>query len=91
MIPVKLIIQGFLSYQELVEINFENLQLASITGANGAGKSSILDAITWSIFGVARARNDQVINQQSDIAQVVLQFEYERQLFRIMKQKIGVL
>jgi exonuclease SbcC len=87
MIPVKLIIQGFLSYQELVEINFENLQLASITGANGAGKSSILDAITWSIFGVARARNDQVINQQSDIAQVVLQFEYERQLFRIRRTK----
>jgi exonuclease SbcC len=87
MIPVKLKIQGFLSYKELVEINFENLHLASITGANGAGKSSILDAITWSLFGIARARNDQVVNQQSNLAQVVFDFEYEQQLFRIRRTK----
>ncbi|MDO9087488.1 MAG: SMC family ATPase [Anaerolineaceae bacterium] len=70
-----------------MEINFENLHLASITGANGAGKSSILDAITWSLFGIARARNDQVINQQSNLAQVIFDFEYEQQLFRIRRTK----
>ena len=87
MIPVNLKIQGFLSYKEPVEINFEQLHMASITGLNGAGKSSILDAITWSLFGYARAKNDQVINQQSDTALVVLDFEYEQQLFRVCRTK----
>jgi exonuclease SbcC len=87
MIPVNLKIQGFLSYKELVDINFEQLHLASITGPNGAGKSSILDAMTWSLFGYARARNDQVINQQSETALVVMDFEYEQQLFRVRRTK----
>jgi len=87
MIPVNLIIQGFLSYIEPVEINFEQLHLASITGPNGAGKSSILDALTWSLFGYARARNDQVINQQSETALVVMDFEYEQQRFRVRRTK----
>lgn len=87
MIPVNLTIQGFLSYKDSVEINFEQLHLASITGPNGAGKSSILDALTWSLFGYARARNDQVINQQSDTALVILDFEYEYQLYRVRRTK----
>ncbi len=87
MIPVNLTIQGFLSYQEPVDINFEQIHLASITGPNGAGKSSILDALTWALFGNARARNDQVINQQSDTALVILDFEYEQQLFRVRRTK----
>jgi exonuclease SbcC len=87
MIPVNLRILGFLSYKESVDINFEQLHLASITGPNGAGKSSILDAMTWSLFGYARARNDQVINQQSQTALVVMDFEYERQLFRVRRTK----
>lgn len=87
MIPVNLTIQGFLSYKDSVDINFEQLHLASITGPNGAGKSSILDALTWSLFGFARARNDQIINQQCDTALVILDFEYEYQLFRVRRTK----
>lgn len=87
MIPVNLTIQGFLSYKDSVEINFQQIHLASITGPNGAGKSSILDALTWGLFGSARARNDQVINQQSDTALVMLDFEYEHQLFRVRRTK----
>ncbi len=87
MIPVHLTIQGFLSYKDSVEIDFEQIHLASITGPNGAGKSSILDALTWSLFGNARAKKDQVINQQSDSALVILDFEYEQQLFRVRRTK----
>jgi exonuclease SbcC len=87
MIPKSLRIQGFLSYINPVDINFEGLHLASITGANGAGKSSILDAITWVMFGKARARDDQVINQQSDTAIVSVDFSYENQNYRIRRTK----
>ena len=44
MIPIKLKISGFLSYQQAVELDFTSFDLACISGANGAGKSSLLDA-----------------------------------------------
>ena len=54
MIPITLHISGFLSYRDPVDIDFTGLDLACISGANGAGKSSLLDAITWVLFGQAR-------------------------------------
>ncbi|HIE56865.1 MAG TPA: SMC family ATPase, partial [Anaerolineales bacterium] len=87
MIPHNLIISGFLSYRDPVEIDFTGFDLACIAGANGAGKSSILDAITWALFGQARQRGDAIINAQSDTAEVVLVFEYEGNLYRVLRAK----
>lgn len=87
MIPINLHIRGFLSYKDPVDIDFEGLHLACITGPNGAGKSSILDSITWALFGAARARNDQVVNQLSDTAVVSLDFQYENLKYRIRRTK----
>ncbi|MBM3894540.1 hypothetical protein FJ366_03010, partial [Candidatus Dependentiae bacterium] len=55
MIPVVLRLKNFLSYgpNEQV-INFEPYSLICLSGKNGHGKSSILDAITWAIWGCAR-------------------------------------
>ena len=35
---------------------FEGIHLACLTGHNGAGKSSLLDAMTWVLWGKARGR-----------------------------------
>lgn len=87
MIPRYLSITGFLSYQDTSEIDFTALDLACIVGANGSGKSSILDALTWVLFGVARRRDDSVINNQSQVAEVILVFEYEHNLYRVQRSK----
>jgi exonuclease SbcC len=87
MIPIQLELKGFLSYQQPAAINFESLHLACISGSNGAGKSSILDAITWVIFGKARSRDETIINQASTTAEVVLKFYYEDQKFQILRSK----
>jgi exonuclease SbcC len=90
MIPVNLKIKGFLSYQDPVEIDFEGFDLACISGANGAGKSSLLDAITWALFGEARKRDDSIINSHSledGGAEVTLDFLYEGQLYRVQRGK----
>ncbi|HKJ27437.1 MAG TPA: SMC family ATPase [Anaerolineales bacterium] len=87
MIPIKLNLSGFLSYRDPVEIDFTTFDLACISGANGSGKSSILDAITWSLFGQARKRDDSVINMQSTTAKVVFTFSYENNLYRVMRSK----
>ena len=72
MIPLKLHIAGFLSYHQPVELDFTGFDLACISGQNGAGKSSLLDAITWALFGQARKRDNSVINLQSKAAEVSL-------------------
>jgi exonuclease SbcC len=87
MIPIKLSLSGFLSYRDPQEVNFTGFDLACISGANGAGKSSLLDGITWALFGQARKRDDAVINMQSTSAEVAYTFEYEGNLYRVTRVK----
>jgi exonuclease SbcC len=86
MIPLHLRISGFLSYRDVVELDFNTFDLACISGQNGAGKSSLLDAITWSLFGEARGKS-RVININPDVkaAEVALTFEYEGNKYRVQR------
>lgn len=85
MIPISLTLSGFLSYKEKVEIDFTPFDLACIAGRNGAGKSSILDAMTWALFGRARKHDESVINIQSQQAVVSFTFSYEGNVYRITR------
>ena len=85
MIPLRLRIAGFLSYHDPVELDFTGFDLACISGSNGAGKSSLLDAITWALFGQARRRDEALINLQSKVAEVTLTFQYEGCIYRIQR------
>ena len=87
MIPKRMQLSGFLSYLDPVEIDFTSFDLACISGANGAGKSSLLDAITWALFGQARKNNDSIINSKAKQAEVIFDFEYEQNLYRIQRVK----
>lgn len=76
-------ITGFGSYHSTQTINFTpgtNL----ITGVNGSGKSTIIDAIQWNIFGPKgsdRSLSDRtsIINDHSRTARVVLEFTNDAQ------------
>jgi exonuclease SbcC len=87
MIPLRLRISGFLSYRDPIELDFESFNLACISGQNGAGKSSLLDAMTWVLFGEARGKSSDVINLNQDVkgAEVALVFEYEGNTFRVQR------
>jgi exonuclease SbcC len=85
MIPIKLTITGFLSYHDTVELDFTSFDLACISGSNGAGKSSLLDAFTWALFGQARKRDESLINLQSNVAEVALIFKYEGNTYRVQR------
>ena len=87
MIPLHLRIAGFLSYRDPVELDFNSFDLACISGQNGAGKSSLLDAITWVLFGEARGKSADVINLNLDVkaAEVALTFAYEGNTFRVVR------
>ena len=87
MIPLHLRIAGFLSYRDPVELDFNAFDLACISGNNGAGKSSLLDAITWTLFGEARGKSNDVINLHADVkaAEVSLTFKYEENIYRVQR------
>jgi exonuclease SbcC len=85
MIPLHLKLSGFLSYRDPVELDFSGFDLACISGSNGAGKSSLLDAMTWALFGQARKRDEAVINLQSKAAEVVFTFAYETNIYRVIR------
>ncbi|MAT97234.1 MAG: hypothetical protein CL608_08840 [Anaerolineaceae bacterium] len=92
MIPTRLEISNFLSYRETAVLQFDGIHLACISGANGAGKSSILDGITWALFGQSRSRSDDdLVNRLSAIddktAEVQLEFELEGTMYRVTRSK----
>jgi DNA repair protein SbcC/Rad50 len=90
MIPIKLHLSGFLSYQDAVDLDFTGFELACISGQNGAGKSSLLEAITWVLFGQARGRDDEALINKSEAikaAEVIYDFEYEGNTYRVQRSK----
>lgn len=55
MIPLKLQLRNFISYGPKSQtIDFEPYNLICLVGKNGHGKSALLDALTWAIWGQAR-------------------------------------
>ncbi len=89
MIPRKLRISGFLSYKNPVEIDFSGIHVACISGSNGAGKSAMLDAITWALFGEARQTDESIINNTMEAprAEVAFEFEYESNRYQIVRTR----
>ncbi|RMF39905.1 MAG: SMC family ATPase [Anaerolineae bacterium] len=85
MIPIELRIRGFLSYRDEAILNFESFHTACISGHNGAGKSSLLDAMTWALFGRARRNDENIIHLKEDVAQVSFTFAYEGNVYRVVR------
>ena len=87
MIPLQLTLKNFLSYRDAT-LNFRGLHTACICGANGAGKSSLLEAITWAIWGKSRAATeDDVIYRGAKNVRVDFEFICNNQIYRIIRSR----
>ena len=81
MIPEELHLKNFLSHLD-THLDLRGVHLASLVGENGAGKSSLLDAITWVVWGKSRVsygHDEELIYH----GQKALEVEY---LFRMSYQ-----
>ena len=87
MIPLKLSVRNFLCYRENVPpLEFAGMHVACLCGNNGHGKSALLDAITWSVWGKARGRNqDELISYGADESRVELEFMTRDTQYRVIR------
>ncbi len=88
MLPIRLEIKNFLAYRSPDPLRFEGIHLACLTGANGAGKSSLLDAITWALWGKARARRDEeLVHMGQNDMFVQLEFEQQGLRYKVIRRR----
>jgi exonuclease SbcC len=92
MIPVRLELTNFLAYRQPAPLDFTGIHVAVLTGENGAGKSSLLDAITWALWGRARAKTDAELVHQGQ-AEMRVEFTFAlgagpaAQTYRVIRAK----
>ncbi len=93
MIPLKLSLKNFLSYGQTTQyIDFEPYNLICLSGKNGHGKSALLDAITWALWGQARktqgsARGDEnLIRLGQSHMMVCLEFMSNSTIYRVRRE-----
>ncbi len=88
MIPVKLSLRNFMPYHDNVPpLYFTGIHTASIWGDNGTGKSSLIDAMTWALWGKTRAKSDDdIIHLGEDETEVEFDFMVGDNLYRVIRK-----
>ena len=89
MIPVKLSLRNFMCYADSVApLDFRGFRLACLSGDNGHGKSALLDAITWALWGQARARtDDELIHLGRSEMEVEFEFQLGDSHYRVVRKR----
>ena len=87
MVPLKLSLKNFLSYGENTStLDFRGFDIACLSGKNGHGKSALIDALTWALWGKCRVKiKEEVIKRGASEARVELEFESENNIYRILR------
>ena len=76
--PLRITIQGLRSFRSEVGIDFGDRTQIAVIGDTGAGKSSILEAMTYALYGltsVGGRSKQELMNDTSDVMRVVLRFQ----------------
>lgn len=88
--PLELRLRNFRSFSgEGHDFDFRNRRLIGIVGPIGSGKSTILDAVAFALYGrtprIGHATKS-LIHQRSDHAAVSLRFEVEGEVWEAVRQ-----
>lgn len=88
MIPLQLTVKNFMCYRDNVPtLDFESIHVACLCGDNGHGKSALLDAITWVLWGQARTRTqEELVHQGQQDMSVELDFMAQGQRYRASRR-----
>jgi len=89
MIPIALKMRNFMCYRDNVPpLSFDGIHTVCICGDNGHGKSAMIDAITWALWGKARGKSDdELIHQGQAEMEVEFNFAVGEQPYRIIRKR----
>lgn len=89
MIPVRVSVENFMSYREEQTLLFDGAPLWVLSGENGAGKSTIFDAIRFALYGSHRGggvkTQKDLINHKADALTVEFDFLVDGEAYRIRR------
>lgn len=86
--PRELTLRGFRSYAEESTFSWHDRGLVGVVGPTGSGKSSILDAISFALYGkTPRIERDtkSLINQRRDALHVALTFDIDGDRYKVVR------
>lgn len=87
--PVRLQLKGFTSFKDRADVSFEALDRFAICGPTGAGKSSLLDAMTFALFADAPRKGTGNLANMISLGRksfsVVLDFAVGERTFRVTR------
>jgi len=89
--PIRLTLTNFLSYTDDPNdaagrtLHFAPIRLACLSGANAAGKSALLDGLTFALWNEARAPARACIRHGADAAEVVFDFDLDEARYRVVR------
>ena len=88
MIPLKLTLQNFLCYRDDVPtLDLTGIRVACLCGGNGHGKSALLDAITWALWGKARgSSHSDLLHHGRSNMHVDLEFQAADAHYRVIRR-----
>jgi exonuclease SbcC len=94
MIPLRLYLRNFMSYGEPGEELAFDFHTACLCGDNGNGKSALLDAMTWALWGRAprldgtQAKIEEIIRRADGVNEALVEFEFavDGERYRIVRR-----
>lgn len=86
--PLRISIEGLRSFRAEVKIDFGDRTQIAVIGDTGAGKSSILEAMTYALYGqtsLGGRSKKELMNDTSDVMRVVLRFRVSDQEWEVAR------
>ncbi|HZQ37071.1 MAG TPA: SMC family ATPase [Dehalococcoidia bacterium] len=89
MVPLRLRLSNFLCYRDgCPPLDLAGIGMACLCGENGHGKSALLDAITWAVWGEARGKSDDELIHLGQVdMEVELEFRVGTVHYRVLRKR----